>query len=58
MEIHNKRELQQVAINHSANIDYDDFMKTYGKCTSEPYSFLTIDTILPTNNFLNLLDSL
>ena len=27
-------------------------MKTYRKCTSEPYSFLTIDTTLPANNSL------
>ena len=37
-------------------------MKIYSKCTSDPYSFLTIDTTLPSNNLLrfkkNLLDSL
>ena len=61
-KIHNKRELQQIATNHSADIDYKDFMKIYSKCTSDPYSFLTIDTTLPSNNLLrfkkNLLDSL
>ena len=50
MKIHNRRELQ--AINHSAGIDYRDFMKVYRKCTYEPYSFLTIDTMLPANNSL------
>ena len=49
-KIHNKRELQQIAINHSADIDYKDFMEIYRKCTSEPYSFLTIDTTLPSND--------
>ena len=44
MMIHNKRKLQQTAVNHSVDIDYKDFMKIYRKCTSEPYSFLTIDT--------------
>ena len=39
-----KRELQNIATNHSADIDYIDFMKIYKKCTSKPYSFLTIDT--------------
>ena len=62
MKIHKKRELQQIAISHSANIDYKDFMNIYRKCTSEPYSFLTIDTTLPANNLLrfrkNFLDSL
>ena len=49
MKIYNKRELQKIAINHSADIDYKNFMKIYRKCTSEPYSFLTIDTTLPAN---------
>ena len=60
MKIHNKRELQNIDINHSASIDYKDFMKTYRKCTREPYSFLTIDLTLPANDTLrfrkNLLD--
>ena len=47
MKIHNKRELQQITINHSADIDYKDFLKIYRNCTNEPYSFLTIDTTLP-----------
>ena len=47
MKINNKRELQNIAINHSADIDYQDFMKIYRKCTREPYKFLTIDTTLP-----------
>ena len=37
-------------------------MKIYTKCTSEPSSFLTIDTTLPADNFLrfgkNILDPL
>ena len=47
MKIHNKRELQQIAIDHSADIDYKDFVKINRNCTNEPYSFLTIDTTLP-----------
>ena len=43
MKIDNKRELQNIAINHSADIDFKDFMKIYRECTREPYSFLTID---------------
>ena len=47
MKINNKRrELQNIVINHSADIDYKDFVKIYRKCTKDPYSFLTIDTIL------------
>ena len=61
MKLHKKRELQKIAINHSTDIDYKDFMKIYRICTKEPYSFLTIDTKLPADNPLrfrnNLLDS-
>ena len=49
-KIHNKRELQQIAINHSADIDYKDFLKIYRNCTEKPYSFLTIDTTLPADD--------
>ena len=50
MKINNKRELQNIAINHSADIDYKDFMKIYRECTKEPFNFLTIDTTLPASN--------
>ena len=50
MKIHNKRELQQIAINHSVDIDYNDVLKIYKNCTRELYSFLTIDNKLPANN--------
>ena len=33
MKINNKRELQSIAINHSADIDYKDFIKIYRECT-------------------------
>ena len=49
MKINNKRELQNITINHSANIDYKDFIKIYRECTKEPYNFLIIDTILPSS---------
>ena len=39
----NKRELQQIAFNHSSDIDFKDFMNPYKKCTAKPYSFLVID---------------
>ena len=61
-KINNKRELQNIAFNHSTNIDYQDFMKIYRECTREAYSFLTIDTALSSSNPLrfrkNLLDTL
>ena len=52
MKIDNKKELQNIATNHSADIDYKDFVKIYRKCTSEPYSFLTIDSTLPASGLL------
>ena len=62
MKIHKKRELQNIAINHSADIDHKDFMKIYRECTNKLYCFLTIDTTLPSDNRLifrnNFLDAL
>ena len=50
VKINNKRELKNIAFNHSADIDYNDFMKIYREYTKEPYSFLTIDTTLPASD--------
>ena len=50
MRIPNKRELQQIALNHSSDIDFKDFMNIYKKCTTEPYSFLVNDTTLPSDD--------
>ena len=44
MKIPNKRELQQIAINHSSDVEFKDFMKVYKKYTAKPYSFLVNDT--------------
>ena len=50
MKTYNKRELQQIPINHSADIHYKHSLKIYGNCTNEPYSFFTTDTTLLVNN--------
>ena len=34
-----RRELQQIAINHSSDISTKDFENIYRKCTAGPYSF-------------------
>ena len=47
MKIPNKRELQQIAFNHSLDIDFQDFMNT-----AKTYSFLVINTILASDNSL------
>ena len=52
MKFPNKRELQQIALNHSSDIDFKYLMKIYKKCTAEPYSFLVNDTTLPSDNLL------
>ena len=49
-KIPNKRELQQIAINHSSDINTKDFTNIYRECTAEPYSFLVNDTMLASNN--------
>ena len=50
MKIPNKSELQQIAVNHSSDIDFKDFMNIYKKCTAEPYSFLVNDITLPSDD--------
>ena len=35
MKIPNKRELQQIALNHSSDIDFKDFMKIFKEYTAE-----------------------
>ena len=39
IKIPSKRELQQVALNHSSNIDFQDLINLYKKCTTETNSF-------------------
>ena len=54
MKINNRKELQNIEINYSADIDYKDFMKIYRECTKEPSNCLTIDTTLPASDPLRL----
>ena len=49
-KIPNKRELQQIAINHSSDISTEDFVNIYRKCTAELYSFFVNDTTLASDN--------
>ena len=46
MKILNRTELQQIALNHSSDIYFKDFINIYNKCTAEPYSYLVNDTTL------------
>ena len=50
MKIPNKWELQQIAFNHSSDIEFKYFMNLYKKCTAKPYSFLVIDATFSSYN--------
>ena len=39
MKMPNKQELQQIALNHSRDIEFRDFIKLYKDYTKEPFSF-------------------
>ena len=39
MKINNRRELENIAITHYADMDYKGFMKIYRVCTKGPYFF-------------------
>ena len=50
MKIPNKRESQQITLNHSSDIRTREFIKIHKKCTVEPYSFLVNDATLASDN--------
>ena len=49
-KIQNKIELQQIAINHSSDINTKDCASIYRTCTTEPYFFLVNDITLASDN--------
>ena len=50
LKVNNRRELQNIAFNRSADSDYKDFLKIYRNCKKEHYSFFTINTTLPADD--------
>ena len=50
MKIPNKSEIQQIALNHSSDIDFKDFLNIYEKYTKEPYSLLVNHPTLPSDD--------
>ena len=50
MKIPNNREFQEIALNHSSDINFKYFFKIYKKCTDETYPFLVNDTTLASDN--------
>ena len=49
LEIPNKRELQQIAFNQSSDIDFQDFMNLYEKCTANSYILFWFKNIIIKN---------
>ena len=52
MKILKKRELQQIALNHWSDIEFEDYMNLYKDYAKEPFSFLMNNTTSPSNNLL------
>ena len=52
MKIPNARELQQIPISHSSDINSKDFLAIYKKYAAKPYSFLVNDSIFASDNSL------
>ena len=50
MQILNKREFQQIAFNHSSDIEFKDFLNLYKKFVAIPYSFLFNDATLASDS--------
>ena len=42
--------IQQIAFNHPSDIEFQDLLNLYKKCTAKPYSFLVIDATLVSDN--------
>ena len=53
MKISNKKELQQIAFNHSSDSDFEDFTNICKKSTAKTKSFLMNDTTLASDNLRN-----
>ena len=53
IKIPNRQKFQQIAGNHSCNIDSKDFLEIHWKCTAKLHYFLVIDTTLPSDNTLH-----
>ena len=58
MKILRKRELQQIASNHSSDTEFKDFIKLYKVYTKESFLFLMNDTTLLSDKLLQFRKSL
>ena len=55
-KLNNRKELRNIAINHSTDIDYKDFVKIYRICTKERFNFLTMGN--KNNKFIKNFDEI
>ena len=53
MKNRNEQELQQIAFNHSSDIDFKSFINLYKKGTAKPYTCLVIHATLASDNPLS-----
>ena len=44
--------------NHYSDIDFQDFMNLYKKCTAKSYSFLVLDVTLASDNSVSFRENL
>ena len=58
IKIPNKQELQQIAFNHSSDIDFKYFMNLCKKCHAKSYSFLVIDPTLASDTSSGVIKNL
>ena len=58
MKIPDKQKLTQIASHNSPDIDFNDFMNLYKKCTSKPYCFLVTDATPASDNPLHFTKNL
>ena len=50
MNVPNKSELQQIALNHSSDINFKHLMKLYKHISKKSYSFSANKATLPSDN--------
>ena len=50
MKVPNKQKSQQIAFDHSSDIEFKVFINLYKNCTTKPYCLLVIDATLASDN--------
>ena len=58
MKVSNKKEAQEIAIIHSLDVDFNDYMNLYKNCTSKSYYFLVNDVTFASDYYLHFRSNL